>query len=325
MNTISLFFLLVLLIPPSLSLPSNTNSESITDAVVPKHKAKTNSDNILEGLKNGLSSGLASGFVKTLLQPFDTIKTVQQFSGQKLGLLDAGRVVVKRSGLGGLYSGLGITLVGSMPSVAIYFGMYQYSRRTLREKTKLSQPLCVALSAGFGNFIASFFRVPYEIIKQRLQAGMYPTTAVAIRSMYESGGIGSFFGSQSIAVQLSRDIPYAIVTLMTYEYLQSLIAKKNKGKEDPSKMSHFETLVVGAIAGGLGTLATNPMDVVKTRMMTSPEVYRGMWNTAELTLKKDGAGAFMRGSTPRLMHKIPANGLFFVSYEVFRAVLNVER
>lgn len=36
--------------------------------------------NAVEGLKNGLASGLAAACVKTVLQPFDTMKTVQQYS-----------------------------------------------------------------------------------------------------------------------------------------------------------------------------------------------------------------------------------------------------
>ncbi|CAN0539238.1 unnamed protein product, partial [Scytosiphon promiscuus] len=35
------------------------------------------------GVKNGLASGLAAACVKTVLQPFDTLKTVQQFSTTK--------------------------------------------------------------------------------------------------------------------------------------------------------------------------------------------------------------------------------------------------
>ena len=34
----------------------------------------------------------------------------------------------------------------------------------------------VAASAGIGNTVASVFRVPYEVVKQRLQAGVYDTT-----------------------------------------------------------------------------------------------------------------------------------------------------
>lgn len=39
--------------------------------------------NAVEGVKNGLASGLAAACVKTVLQPFDTLKTVQQFSTAK--------------------------------------------------------------------------------------------------------------------------------------------------------------------------------------------------------------------------------------------------
>ena len=41
-------------------------------------------------------------------------------------------------------------------------------------------------------------------------------------------------------------------------------------------------------------------------------------------LEEGGPMAFLRGSVPRLMHKIPANGCFFVFYEFFQRVLRVE-
>lgn len=31
----------------------------------------------------------------------------------------------------------------------------------------------------------SFFRVPYEVVKQRLQVGAYPNTMVALQSIYQ--------------------------------------------------------------------------------------------------------------------------------------------
>lgn len=40
--------------------------------------------NAIDGLKNGLASGLAAAVVKTALQPFDTMKTVQQYSKIRL-------------------------------------------------------------------------------------------------------------------------------------------------------------------------------------------------------------------------------------------------
>jgi hypothetical protein len=137
-----------------------------------------------QGLKNGVASGLAAGCAKLLLQPFDTVKTIQQvtptFMGAhtyrsfriggrvlavprsldlvlhaslrvsvcislscpdpctcpqasqgSLSMVEAGRALVRAKGVGALYSGLGVTLVGSIPAVSVYFGVYQASKKAL--------------------------------------------------------------------------------------------------------------------------------------------------------------------------------------------------
>ena len=49
----------------------------------------------------------------------------------RLNMLEAGRGLVAKKGIMSLYSGLGVTLVGSIPAVAVYFGVYQYSKKAL--------------------------------------------------------------------------------------------------------------------------------------------------------------------------------------------------
>lgn len=119
--------------------------------------------------------------------------------------------------------------------------------------------LGVAASAAIGNTVASVFRVPYEVVKQRLQAGMYASTGQALRTIYQEGGMAAFFGRGGVASQILRDVPYAIVTLLTYESLRRARAEMRKGA--PS--SPFEDSMIGALAGGFGSLISNPMDVVK--------------------------------------------------------------
>ncbi|CAM9348628.1 unnamed protein product [Ectocarpus sp. 12 AP-2014] len=284
--------------------------------------------NAVEGLKNGLASGLAAACVKTVLQPFDTMKTVQQFSTTRMTLLQAGRDLLARGGVPELYQGLGVTLVGSMPAVGVYFGLYQFVKNQMDAKQGISPYLSITVSAGVGNFIASFFRVPYEVVKQRLQVGQYPTTMVAIQSIYREGGLLGFFGKGGLKTQWARDIPYAMVTLLVYETLQKAAARR-KGppgtKKKEAKANPVENMVIGAIAGGMGSLVTNPMDMIKTRMMTSPELYAGPMDAAWKALSKEGPQAFLKGATPRLLHKIPANAFFFVAYEFFRSILGVTR
>jgi hypothetical protein len=82
-------------------------------------------------------------------------------------------------------------------------------------------------------------------------------------------------------------------------------------------------MAAGAIAGGVGSLLSNPMDVIKTRIQTDPHLHAGIGACARALLEEGGAGAFLRGAAPRLLHKVPANGLFFAVYEGFRRALGV--
>ena len=78
--------------------------------------------------------------------------------------------------------------------------------------------------------------------------------------------------------------------------------------------------------GGIGTFLTTPMDVVKTRIIAGPGSsyqYSNVMEAVVNILQGEGPGAFFIGTTPRLLHKIPANGLFFLCYEAIRKLLGV--
>jgi solute carrier family 25 S-adenosylmethionine transporter 26 len=296
-----------------------------------------------KALKNGCASGLAAACAKTALQPFDSIKTVQQGATAPLSMAAASRQLVERSGIGALYSGLLVSIVGAMPSVFVYFAVYQYFKeRLLAEwatdgavQGKCSAILC---AAGLGNFVASLLRPPYEILKQRLQAGTDPTLLSAVRRIHREIGLGGFW--QGLSAQMARDIPYAMGTLLVYELLHQAASQKKKargagggggggssstGGAELPVLTPLENGAIGAIAGGFGSFVTNPMDVVKTRMMVTDRTGLGWWATVLSIANDEGAAAFWKGCAPRLLQKIPANAVFFLCYEFFRALLRVEK
>ena len=110
----------------------------------------------LDGLKSGLASAMAAACVKTLLQPIDAIKTMQQYyhsTGQALSVVGACREIWNLGGFGKFYAGLGVTVIGAMPGVSLYFGVYQYCKKRLKatpwgERNPL---VAVAASAAIGN------------------------------------------------------------------------------------------------------------------------------------------------------------------------------
>lgn len=284
-----------------------------------------------DGAKEGLASALATSVVKAILQPLDTIKTVQQ--GKSLGPILAANEIIRLRGLSGLWSGLGVTIIGSAPSSAVYFGSYSSIKRRL---VKLLPPemklVAFAVSACVGNTLASAFRVPYEVIKQRMQMGMFATSWEAIVDCWRNEGVVGLFGKGKLTSQIIRDVPYAVATLVTYEVLQSSARKilahlereglNGVGLESAQSRQRMANALCGSIAGGFGSYVTNPMDVIKTRMMTS-KAYSGVLSAARKIYSEEGASAFMIGVSSRLTHKVPANALFFLCYEWFRGALDV--
>jgi solute carrier family 25 S-adenosylmethionine transporter 26 len=301
---------------------------------------------IPDGIKNAMASGLATAVVKTFLQPLDTIKTIQQAQKIKLGPIKAAMQIIEQRGIKGLWSGIGITVVGSTPSVAVYFGVYSSLKSRL---TQIFPPelklLAVALSAAVGNTFASVLRVPYEVLKQRIQTGRHQSAWEAVVFSWKNDGPLGLFDKGKLSSQIIRDIPYAIITLVSYEILQSVVSKAvqkqqmkrkeieegndvSSNKEDGDSDTFFPSKKIrdalcGALAGGWGSFLTTPMDVVKTRMMTGSE-FSTIGEAFYRILKEEGLLTFFVGVGPRLTHKIPANGLFFLCYEAFRTFLQVD-
>ena len=159
------------------------------------------------------------------------------------------------------------------------------------------------------------------------------------------------FSKGKLASQIVRDVPYAIVTLVSYEVLQELAEGwargqglgqgtgrgrgqgrgqgsekgSDKGSEKGSentasgaadapssapKRRSSKTIdaICGAAAGGLGSLLTTPMDVVKTRLMAGRDARDGTYSTvagAVLQMyRQEGLGCFFIGTLPRLAHKV---------------------
>lgn len=262
-----------------------------------------------------------------------------------MGLFEACKIVTRRpGGVRNLYAGLAVSALGSMPSVGLYFGVYSYCKRTIGPTfTRLvgtgrkdgKEPMCseatlrtlsIAFSAVIGNTVASFSRVPYEVVKQKLQTGQYSSTIRAMSSMWKEEGMRAFFPLGGVSIQMIRDIPYAVCTLLAYESIKENWVLK-RSQEDPSSR-WWRDMIAGGTAGGFGSYVTNPFDVIKTRIQTpvgdSSSCSGSINACAQAIWKEGGPGAFLRGSVPRLMHKVPANGCFFLFYEFFKRLLRVE-
>src|SRR3954471_10004427 len=131
-----------------------------------------------------LSGALAGTTVDLSLYPLDTLKTRLQSSS---GFLASG-------GFTGIYRGVGSAIIGSAPGAALFFCTYEYTksflsaRRKVREATggqtwEWTAPIEHMVAASLGEVAACAVRVPTEVVKQRAQAGQYPSSISALQGI----------------------------------------------------------------------------------------------------------------------------------------------
>lgn len=96
---------------------------------------------------------LALALHKPFKNPAKTLSAPPQQT-HRMTLLQAGRDLLARGGVRELYQGLGVTLVGSMPSVGVYFGLYQFVKKQMDGRENMSPYVSIVVSAGVGNFVA---------------------------------------------------------------------------------------------------------------------------------------------------------------------------
>ena len=225
------------------------------------------------------AGGLGGSTGDMLMHSLDTVKTRQQgdtsIPPRYPSLPSAYARILRQEGLArGLYAGVTPAFLGSFPGTLLFFGCYEYSKRTL-----LGAGLAPSLSyltAGFlADLAASVVYVPSEVLKTRLQLqGRWnnPYTASgynyrgmtdALRTIVRTEGVSALF--QGYKATLARDLPFSALQFAFYEQEQKW-AKRWRGGND---IGLSLEILTAASAGGLSGVITCPLDVVKTRIQTA--------------------------------------------------------
>lgn len=244
----------------------------------------------------------------------DTIKTRMQ-----IGQGDAFR-------LGGLYSGVMGSLFGQVPYGVLTFGSYEIYKESLLKRFPNVKPAFIyALAAIMGDVTGSGWLCPSEVMKQQLQAGIYPTMGEALKGIWSKSGLGGFY--QGFTGGLARDVPFRVAQLTTFEVTKSIYLRAKRSQSsssDSASLSAFEAAICGAAAGSFSAAITNPLDRIKTLMMTdTTNAYGGsVVACATKIVKDDGLRGLFAGVVPRVAYIAPSVCIFFVTYELVQQKFN---
>ncbi|TYH18365.1 hypothetical protein ES288_A05G264900v1 [Gossypium darwinii] len=251
-----------------------------------------------------IAGAMAGVVVEAALYPIDTAAR------------GGGKVVLK-----GLYSGLGGNLAGVLPASAIFLGVYEPAKQKLLKALPENLSAFAHLTAGaLGGAASSLVRVPTEVVKQRMQTGQFASAPAAVRLIVAKEGFrGLYAGYGSF---LLRDLPFDAIQFCIYEQLR--IGYKLAAQRD---LNDPENAIIGAVAGAITGTVTNPLDVIKTRLMVqgSSKQYKGILDCVRTIMREEGTHAFLKGIGPRVLWIGIGGSIFFGVLEKTKQMLAKKR
>ncbi|CAE1310383.1 SLC25A14_30 [Acanthosepion pharaonis] len=277
--------------------------------------------------------GLASVTAECGTFPIDTTKTRLQIQGQVIdarlteckyrGMFHAFVRIFHEEGFHALYSGLGPAVLRQATYGTIKIGVYQSMKRMFVSDPMDETMVINVFSGVLAGVVSSSIANPTDVLKVRMQA----CTAAGQTSMfksfihiYQNEGIPGLW--RGVIPTAQRAAVVAGVELPVYD-----ITKKHIIKSDLMG-DHAGTHFLASFTAGLaGAVTSNPIDVVKTRLMnqrvikvvgeagTAPAIYASSMDCLVQTVKSEGFFALYKGFIPTWVRLGPWNIIFFLTFE----------
>ncbi|KAK9127260.1 hypothetical protein Syun_016057 [Stephania yunnanensis] len=265
-------------------------------------------------LKSALAGGLACALSTSLLHPVDTIKTRVQASTLSFPEIVSN---LPQIGVTGLYRGSIPAILGQFSSHGLRTGIFEASKLVLINVAPTLPEIQVQSIASFcSTILGTAVRIPCEVLKQRLQAGIFNNVGEAIIGTLQQDGIKGFF--RGTGATLCREVPFYVAGMGLYAESKKAAQHLLRRELEP-----WETIAVGALSGGLAAVVTTPFDVMKTRTMTAPQgLPVSMSMIAFTILRQEGPLGLFKGAIPRFFWIAPLGAMNFAGYELARKAMD---
>lgn len=286
----------------------------------------THREHMAAGALAGMSEHLA-------MYPVDTIKTrMQSYVALRdcanSSMLRTTYAILSTDGPRALWRGVGAVALSAGPAHALYFATYEAVRHSLAPRYSTDgriHPGATALAGACATIVGDGLMTPLDVVKQRMQLaaqGTYTSVLACARQVYINHGLRAFFASYKAT--LLMNVPFTAVYFSGYEAAKHAILDWRG--IDNSQFSVSSHCTAGALAGAAAAAATNPLDVVKTRLQTQGEVgarrYRGLADALTSIRVEEGWRGLMRGIRPRVLFHMPAAAVCWTTYEFCKHLMN---
>lgn len=276
----------------------------------------------------GMLSGATTAFFTA---PLDLMRTQQMVMHTPETMTQTTRRVLAKEGIVGLYRGLGLTMMGLMPTWAVYWASYSYLKSlqvgafNLKQDSVLTH-LLAAMGAGVATTISTS---PIWVVKTRLQTQSLKLNAAhtkyhdvphAVMTIVKQEGISAFF--RGVFPSL-LGVSHVCVQFPLYEHLKLVLAER--GNKSTQELSFIELICASMISKVVASTAAFPHEVLRVRQQVERDGESSLMQLAKHIYQKDGFRGFYRGLSTNLFRVVPAAAITFVSFEYFVRFFNKVR
>ncbi|RFU33702.1 hypothetical protein B7463_g2619, partial [Scytalidium lignicola] len=193
----------------------------------------------------------------------------------------------------------------------------------------------VVIAGAVAGLIARFVIAPLDVVKIRLQlqthslsdplsqknlrgSPIYKGTLPTIKRILREEGLTALWKG-NVPAELMY-VPYGAIQFTTYRAV-SLGLQKTIGKNKIPVAA--ESFIAGASAGAVATVATYPLDLLRTRFAAqgNDRIYRSLRASIVDIARREGLRGFFQGISAGVAQIIPYMGIFFATYETLRLPL----
>ncbi|KRZ68217.1 Solute carrier family 25 member 36-A, partial [Trichinella papuae] len=302
-----------------------------------------------EAILNLLSGGCAGMISATVTCPLEVVKTRMQSSQLKARVgrtslvspsCDGGHVrlltvpvlreftvvnlfrdIVRTEGFSALWKGLVPSLIGIVPSRAVYFTAYAEFKKLFENVLMPGSALLHMCSAGCSGFVTTTLANPIWMIRTRMQldhrAGMERMNIrKCISEINQEYGLPGFLkGVTASYAGLSETVLHFVI----YEELRSFYMTYNQSTDNEAKQPSLNLplmMLFGGVARFCATAVTYPHEVVRTRLRERNSLYRGFFNTLIKIFKQESWHGLYSGITVHMMKTVPNSAVLMGTYEL---------
>lgn len=263
-------------------------------------------------------AGSCAGVMEHIgMYPLDTIKTNMQAlrpSGPQLGVTDVLRAILQERGGMGLMRGCSAVLVGCIPAHIALFTSYEYTKRRLLSNSNQHEPASAAVCGAAATLCHDVILTPMDVVKQRMQLGCYNSIGECLQKILRREGVGGLY--RSMPTTLAMNLPYGSVFVASNESIKKLLdIRPSRSGEQRSVLPWY--FLAAGMSGACASMATQPLDVVKTRLQTQDCLFHG----ATTSSRSSASGS---GHPSSSLRREAARGLSTLG-EGLGAALNVEK